>query len=196
MRKIIILCFVLASTHSFSQSFTRSIFERLSFGVKAGANYSNFTNANFETEGLTGFHAGLLVDFKLGERFFIQEEFLFSSQGAKVKEGLFGEENIKLSYMTVPILLKFRSRSGIYFEAGPQVGALIKSNIDETQTDGKFANQLDFGVAGGLGFQTKNGFGMGARYVAGLSKVGDFKSSTINADFRNDMIQASVFYLF
>lgn len=196
MKKLIIFSIILVSSaNCFSQSSTKNLFKRLSFGVKAGANYSNFTNADFETDGLVGFHAGGLVNFKLNEHLSIEEEFLFSLQGAKLK-GVNDNESIKLYYMTVPILLKYRTNSGIYFEAGPQVGALMKEDLDKTLVDGQFAKKLDFGVAAGLGFQAKSGLGIGARYVAGLSGVGDFQSSVVRTDFKNSTVQASVFYVF
>ena len=195
MKKLILICFVLVSSHGFSQSFTQNIFKRLTFGIKAGVNYSDFVNTNFKTEGLVGFHAGGLVNFKLGEHLSIEEEFLFSSQGAKLKGNQLVEEDIKMYYITVPILLKYRTNSGIYFEAGPQVNSLIK-DVDQSLVTDKFAKKVDFGVAAGFGYQTKSGLGIGARYIAGLTGVGDFQTSTIKPDFRNSVAQASIFYIF
>ena len=191
MKKLLVICFALVSTQSFSQS----LFQRLSFGLKAGANYSNYTNANFNTEGIVGFHTGGLVNFKLTNSLSIQEEFLFSTQGAKVKDNVFGTENIKVSYINVPFLLKYRSNLGLYIEAGPQVGMRANDNVSSTQI-GEFAKKLDLSAVGGIGFQSKSGFGFGARYIAGLSKVGDFQPSTVKPDFRNSVIQASIFYIF
>ena len=191
MKKLLVICFVLASTQSFSQA----LFQRLSFGLKAGANYSNYTNANFNTEGMVGFHAGALVNFKLTNSLSIQEEFLFSTQGAKVKDNVFATENVKVSYINVPFLLKYRSNLGLYIEAGPQVGMRANENIGNSQI-GEFAKKLDLSAVGGIGFQSKGGFGFGARYIAGLSKVGDFQASTVKPDFRNSVIQASIFYIF
>ncbi len=195
MKKLILIGFVLLSTHCFSQSFVQGIMERLHFGLKAGINYSNYTNADFSTQALLGFHAGALVDFDLTKNLAIQEEFLFSSQGAKVKEDIFGQENVSVYYMTVPFLLKYRTRAGIYIEAGPQVGTRIKDNLDSLKS-GNFAKLLDLSAAAGIGYQSKSGFGIGARYVAGLSEVGDFKLSHVNPDFRSSVIQVSLFYIF
>lgn len=98
MKKLLFICLVLmASTNCFSQG----LLKRLSFGIKAGGNYSNYTNADFATEGMVGFHAGAIVNFKLTNNLSIQEEFLFSSQGAKLKENLFGKDNIKVYYATL-----------------------------------------------------------------------------------------------
>jgi hypothetical protein len=192
MKKLIVICLVLASTNGFSQG----IFKRLSFGIKAGANYSDYSNAGFATEGLVGFHAGALVNFKITDHLSVQEEFLFSSQGAKVKDGtIFGGEDIKVNYMTVPFLIKYKTKFGLYFEAGPQVGLRINEDIKNTQI-GEFAKKMDLAAAGGLGYQTPFGLGFGVRYVYGLSTVGDFNYSNIKTDFRTNVAQASIFYIF
>jgi hypothetical protein len=190
MKKLLCICLVLTSVNCFSQG----LLKRLQFGLKAGANYSNYSNADFETEALLGFHAGAIVGFKISDRLSIQQEFLFSSQGAKVKNNLFGEENVKVSYITVPFLVKYRTPLGIYIEAGPQVGIRAKEDLKDTRI-GEF-KKMDLSAAGGIGFQTKGGFGIGARYVAGLSKVGDFDISNVKTDFKTNIIQASIFYIF
>jgi len=195
MKKLLFICFVLASTQSFSQGFVGGIMKRLSFGLKAGANYSNYTNADFATEGLVGFHAGGLLNFRITDNFSIEEEFLFSSQGAKMKTDLFGKENVKVSYITVPFLLKYRHNSGLYIEAGPQVGARINDDL-KGSSYGDFAKKLDLAAAGGIGYQSKMGLGIGVRYIAGLSKVGDFNISNVKTDFRTNVVQASIFYIF
>lgn len=191
MKNLLLIGFVLVSSHCYSQS----LFQRLSFGLKAGANYSNYTNADFNTDAMVGFHAGGIVNFKLFKGLSIQEEFLFSSQGAKVKGDVFGNENVKVYYITVPLLLKYRTGPGFFIEAGPQVGMRAKEEIGNTPVTA-FAKKLDLSAVGGLGYQSKAGLGFGVRYVAGLSRVGDFQLSNVNPDFRNSVIQASVFYIF
>jgi hypothetical protein len=51
------------------------------------------------------------------------------------------------------------------------VGFKISEDIPD-QTFRSFAKNLDLSVGAGLGFQSAGGFGIGARYMAGLSKVG------------------------
>ena len=195
MKKLILICFVLVSSRSFSQGFIQGITQRLTFGIKGGANYSNYVHADFTTQALVGFHAGALVDFRLTKNLSIQEEFLYSLQGAKVPENVFGKEEVKVSYMSVPFLLKYRTNLGIYVEAGPQAGMRISDNIGKTQS-GDFAKRVDLAAAGGIGYQSKSGFGVGVRYVAGLSGVGNFQSAGVKPDFRTSVGQASVFYIF
>jgi hypothetical protein len=196
MKKLILASLVLiVSTHGFSQGLMKALVSRTSFGLKAGVNYSNYTNADFNTDALVGFHAGAMVNFKLIENLSIQEEFLFSSQGAKVKGNVFSKEDVQVYYLTVPFLLKYRTNFGLYIEGGVQAGMRLKDFTDSTQM-GSFAKKLDLAAAGGIGYQSKSGFGIGVRYVAGLSKVGDFQVSKINPDFKTSVVQASIFYIF
>ena len=192
MKKLMLICLVLVSAKGFSQSF----FKRFEFGLKAGVNYSNFTDASFPTDPLVGFHGGGTVAFKITDNFLIQEEFLFSTQGAKVKKGsTLEEQDLKINYISVPFLLKYRSNFGLYVEAGTQVG--MKASEDVKGVAFKdFAKKLDVAAAGGIGYQSKIGLGIGARYVYGLSTVGDFDASNIKNDFKNNNIQASIFYVF
>src|SRR5437879_252914 len=115
MKKLLLMLvvLVLVSAKGFSQtatkttseneSFCKKLMSKLEFGITAGGNYSNFTNANFATDPLPGFHAGLTVSYKFTDNFLVSEEFLYSLQGAKVKEGSFAGQDIKLSYASVPI---------------------------------------------------------------------------------------------
>lgn len=191
MKKILLILLVIVSTGASAQS----ILSRLHFGIKAGGNYSNFTNANFDTDPLMGFHAGAIVGFDLIKGLSVQEEFLFSTQGAEIKgdNSLFDKDKLELSYISVPILLKYKTSIGIYIEAGPQFNMLV-SDVKDTGFD-EFADKVDAGVAGGIGYQFKN-LGIGARYYTGLTKVGKFDSSNIKPDFKNSVLQASIFYIF
>ena len=95
--------------------------------------------------------------------------------------------------LLVPVLLKYRSAGGFYLEAGPQFSFNVGEDVsDETIKD--FAKGLDLSAAAGLGLQTKGGLGIGARYLLGLSKVGEFDPpKNIDPDFKNSVIQVGVF---
>jgi len=195
MKKIIFICLILVSSKGFSQSFTQNILSRLQFGLEAGANASNFTNANFPTDPLIGFHAGITVAYKFTDNFMFQEDFLFSTQGAKIKGGTLGDQDLKLYYMSVPLLLKYRTNMGFYIEAGAQAGIKIKEDVAGLNTN-NFAQRVDIGAAGGIGYQSKMGLGIGARYIYGVSKVANASVSNITNDFKNNSVQASIFYVF
>ena len=198
-KAIMVLLTVIVTQQGFSQGLFKGIVSRLNFGIKAGGNYSNFTNTNFETKEIAGFHAGFLVNLRLTNHLSIQEDFLFSSQGAKLKDGSFTDkEDLKLSYVSIPIVLKYRTSIGIYIEAGAQTGMLVSDAKNTGFRD--FANKLDGGAVGGIGYQLKLGatrsVGIGVRYYQGFTDVGKFNSSILRSDFRNNVVQASVFYIF
>lgn len=204
MKKLMFIVLVLGSTKGFSQtmtqttpaneSFGKKLIKKLEFGVTAGGNYSNFTNANFATDPLAGFHAGLTVSYKFTDNFLVSEEFLYSLQGAKAKAGPFAGQDIKLSYAAVPILFKYRTNSGFYIEAGPQASFKVAEDIGGI-TNAKFAKKIDFGLAGGIGYQSKMGLGIGARYIYGLQDVQENPSAALG-NFKNNSVQASIFYVF
>jgi hypothetical protein len=199
MKRICFICLVLLSAKAYAQdsnkSFAQGILQRIDFGIKAGANYSNFTNASFATDPLIGFHAGASVAFNITKNFSIQEDFLFSTEGAKNKSNEFGKADFKLYYISVPILLRYKTNAGFYVEAGTQVGMKAKEDIAGL-TANEFAKKIDFAAVGGIGYQSKIGLGIGARYIYGLSKIGNFDPSNIRNDFKNNNVQVSIFYVF
>jgi hypothetical protein len=186
MKKSIILAFLFTSSFVFAQ--------KVQFGIKAGANVSNFTGGNFdavEKKALVGFHGGAFLNFSF-VGFAIQPEAMISTQGAKI-DSVSGSYDWKVTYIAVPVMAQYRFPGGFFIEAGPQVAFKIGENI-ENKTVGNFARDLDLSAAGGLGFKSKSGFGLGARYTVGLSKVGDFEASSgIDPDFKNGVIQASLY---
>ena len=175
--------------------FVTAINAQLSFGLKAGVNVSNFVGGDFkdyETNALTSFHAGALVHWKFGQ-LVLQPEVLFSNQGAKLsKAGI--DSTFKISYINIPVMLKYEMTGGFYLEGGPQVGLKI-SEDNPSPTIENFAKDGDLSIGLGLGYH-KTGLGIGGRYVIGISKVGDFDSANIDPDFKNGVIQLSLFYTF
>ena len=190
IKKALLALFMTAviGTTGFGQGF--------SIGPKVGLNISNYTGGDIKSDALVGGHFGGVLNFGIGRVFSVQPEVLFSTQGAKI-DNAGKKTDFKVNYVTIPIMLKVRTNGGFYIEAGPQ--ASFKAGEDSNiggQTIDKFAKGLDLSLGGGIGYQTGIGLGIGARYVAGLSKVGDFDNwNTIkNPDFKNSVIQVSVFW--
>lgn len=186
MKKLsIIVILFTVSTISFGQTF--------SFGPKAGINVSNYSGGDINSDAKVGYHLGGLLNFGFGELFSVQPEVLFSTQGAKV-ESFGSKKDFKINYLNIPVMLKLRIAMGFYLEAGPQVGLRLSENIPD-QTINNFAKKLDLSLGAGLGYQADNGLGVGLRYIGGISKVGDFSGREISPDFKNSVLQASVFWV-
>jgi hypothetical protein len=188
MKKLLFLPLIVLSMGVFAQKFQ--------LGIKGGVNISNFTNSNFDHTSLIGFHAGGILAFLIGNNFAIQPEVLFSTQGARINSGT-TKNDYKISYLTVPVLAKYRFNGGFYLEAGPQVGFKLNENIPNNQSINTFAKNLDLSIDGGLGWHSNGGFGIGARYCIGISKVGNFDATVqpgYDPNFRNGVAQIFVFY--
>lgn len=204
MKKIFLFCLVLLSGKCFSQeankSFLGGIVDRLSFGVKAGTNYGNFTNAGFATDPLLGFHAGPSVSFRISDHFSFVEDFLFTMEGAKSKSTLFGGQDIKLYYVAVPVVVRYKTNFGLFIEAGTQTSFKVHEEVaglkESGITGGSFAKNMNMGAVGGIGYLSKSGLGVSARYVYGLTKVNNFNDPTITKDFKSYTAQVSLFYNF
>lgn len=184
MKKSLVLAFMLLAGLSANAQF--------SIGPKVGMNMSNYTGGNIKSEALFSYHLGAVMSFGLGKTFFVQPEVLFSSQGAKI-DNQGSKENYKVSYLSIPVMLKLRTSGGLYIEAGPQVAFKTGEDVKD-QTIDQFSKNLDLSLGAGLGYQSAGGLGIGARYMAGISKVGNFDSHNINPDFKNSLLQVSLFY--
>lgn len=166
--------------------------QNITGGVKGGVNISNFTGGDFndvKKTALVGFHAGGYLNFALGG-VSIQPEVLVSTGGATL-EDQGNKVDVKLTYISVPVMVKFNPGGGFYLEAGPQVGFKISEDV-KNQTVGDFAKSLDLSAGAGLGYSFGK-LGIGGRYLVGLSKVGDFDSGNVDPDFKNSTIQVGLF---
>lgn len=123
MKKILLpLAVILLTSGAYAQS--------VKFGVKAGLNVSTFTGDDSdEAESLTGFHVGGVAEIKFTDKFSLQPELLYSTQGAKASvSGIEGgvaynaDIKAKVSYINLPVMAKYYVIPGLSLEAGPQVG--------------------------------------------------------------------------
>lgn len=155
-------------------------------GLKAGLNYANVTGSTIQTDAITSYHAGLVAEIKIFDKFAIQPELLYSTQGASYKTPL---EDIKneLGYIAIPVMMKIYLSKSISLELGPQASFLLSEKNNFNATD---SNTFDFSVAGGLGLKvTKNLFIQG-RYGLGLTEI------STNANTKNAVFQLSAGLLF
>lgn len=154
------------------------------FGVKGGLNFTNlYIDEVDDTNMLTSFNAGVFAEFPLTQGISIMPELNFSRKGSEVEESVLGETykaKFKLSYLEVPVLLKFNVTPNFNLHAGPYFAYLLDAktdiensageNIETFNYDTDDFDKTDFGLSAGLGFDF-NSFGIGARYNYGLSDI-------------------------
>ena len=190
MRKYLAVLVVLVATSS-------SVFaQEVNIGIKGGLN--SYTIGGDDTEDVNsklGFNLGLLGHIHLSERFGLQPEIVYSTQGAKGNDGS-GDLKLNLDYINVPVLFQYMYDNGFRIQAGPQVGFLTsaKAKGDGVSVDVKDSfNSIDFALGVGASYvDPSSGFGVDARYNYGISNINeDDASKAFNRGF-----QVGIFYLF
>jgi len=183
--------------------------EYVMFGAKGGVNFSTFSgdgvNAWNDDKGRTSFHLGLLAEIPLSERFSVQPEVLYSGQGYDIASRENANDiEYQLEYINVPVLAKVYLFDGFALEAGPQVGFLVKSEVDydpSGQGQGSVNlsedqfNKVDFSAALGASYKFRGGFFLNGRYNIGLSEIYD-DSVISGANAKHSVIQAGVGFMF
>src|SRR5690606_29570118 len=107
----------------------------VSFGVKAGVNIANqkysVDGFSMSPDALIGLHVGGFVTAMFSEQIGLQPELLFNAVGSSIDFG--GDEAIKqkLSYISVPVLLRYQPIEILNIHAGPQFGFLMGAKVED-----------------------------------------------------------------
>jgi len=169
--------------------------DKLEFGLLAGPNFSYISNS--EAQWKTGLGLGLYFNIKLSDKWFFHPE--------AVPKSPFGGKNIpvyplddpnlnasfqngtitrEMSYISLPLLFRYRIKGLLFAEAGPQLS--LRTNVKDIFQVGVAGGELeytkkveddytrfDFGAAIGLVIKLKrdNGMGIGLRYYYGFIDV-------------------------
>lgn len=105
---------------------------RLTFGLKAGFNYSNVYDSDgeeFDADAKTGLAAGAFLTIPIGTHFGVQPEVLFSQKGFKATGRLFGSNYTitrTTNYLDIPLLFAVKPIRELTLVAGPQYSYLLK----------------------------------------------------------------------
>lgn len=184
-----------------------------SFGVKGGLNFTNlYTEDVDDNNMLVSFNAGLIAILPITDMIALQPEVIYSGKGAELQyNNVFAEGKVKfrLSYIEVPILLRFNLTKNFSLQAGPYLSYLVNADVksesdnepfnSQTDLDTNDFNKFDYGLAGGIEFDL-NLIGIGARYNYGLANIG--KERTIGGgtytfpDAKNSTISLYVTFKF
>lgn len=160
----------------------------LDFGIKAGANFANF-NGDVNTDGITSFHAGAVLELNIVPMFSVQAEGLFSTVGAKYDDAFDASQDINLDYISVPVLAKFYILPNtLSLTAGPQFSFLTNDADDIFET-----KKFELAASGGVEVKIIAGLFAQARYNIGLTNVND---DAVVGDVKNGVFQLSVGYFF
>ena len=224
MKKIslLLLSFTIASA-GFAQMGSTSggggMSKKLGWGLDVGVNLAKFDldEKEFANPSLvpsvknkTSFHAGAFLDIPLGGMISLKPSIMYSRQGSNVEQKVATgtstntvEYDEDLAYLLVaPASLHILTKPGFIFETGPMLGYLLSAQQDgpapynsSSMRDSR--NKLDLLWSAGVGFLTKVGVGVHARYNYGFSNVLKASGTTNpNGEAHNRVIQLGIMYHF
>jgi len=158
----------------------------LKIGVKAGLNYANFSGTSVQTDAITSYHLGLVSEIKLLEKFAIQPELLYTTQGATYNT-IVGDVKNELGYIAIPVLAKIYLGKSFSLELGPQASFLLS---EKNKFDVSNSNTFDFAIDAGISLKITKSLFVQGRYVLGLTEVSP------NAESKNSVLQLSAGLMF
>lgn len=124
MKRIISAVFIIAATiNSFAQSFKGGVMAGLVTSQVDGDTYSGYNRA--------GLNAGGYAGIDLSEKFALRMEMKFVQKGAYKRSnpdaGDFENYSLRLNYAEIPVMLKYKYKPKISFDAGAGFGYMAGS---------------------------------------------------------------------
>lgn len=151
------------------------------FGVKADVNFSTISGKGMASGYSVGGQAGGYAEYVINKDWSIQPEILFTQNNTKKGSDFmtyyntdgnpFAAADIKLAYISVPVLLKYNINKSFSLLAGPQYGMLLVDAESLLRSgDGKAYKKSE--ISGNLGAQFNVGrVGLYGRYNIGISDI-------------------------
>ncbi|PSL45372.1 outer membrane protein with beta-barrel domain [Chitinophaga niastensis] len=160
--------------------FSATIGQGLHYGVKADLNLFKINGNGITSAMNLGGRFGVFATYDFTKKWGLQPELLFSQASAKRGDDFSvyyvysnkpdANKNIKLSYITIPVLLRYNINRLFTINAGPQYSFLCYDNENLLLNNRPAFKRNDFGLAVGVTLSVDN-FNFFGRYVYGLSNV-------------------------
>jgi hypothetical protein len=205
MKKLVLIIAIITSMATIlcAQDNSTDLRDKLLFGLKAGANYSNVYDSKdqeFNADFKFGFAGGVFLSIPIGKFIGFQPEILYSQKGYKGSGTFLSipyEFTHTTDYIDVPLLLAIKPGAFVTLLAGPQYSFLIKQkneftigNFTEDQEQ-EFRNDKSvLCIVGGIDFNMK-AFVLGARAGWDLQN-NNGEGTSINPRYKNVWYQATL----
>lgn len=168
--KLLTLAIVcLLASSAFSQGFK--------IGVKGGATINKITGKSFSEQFTWGYHVGGFATINLG-KIGIQPEVMFNQVNVDSSSHFsdiyqFNKVGkVKLSYLSIPVLLNINANKFVTVQVGPQFGILMNKSKTLVQNGKDAFKGGDFSMVGGLQLNITK-LRIFGRYAVGLSNLND-----------------------
>lgn len=161
--------------------FAQAAMAQLHFGVKGGANLTKIEGKSFSEEFRTGYNLGGFAEIGFG-KLSIQPEVLFNQVKSSVDTSFrqvyqgasdfSSYKDVKLNYLSIPILLDYKLAPFLSLQAGPQFGILINQHQNLMENGKDAFKNGDFSLLGGAQLHISK-IRVSGRYFVGLANIND-----------------------
>lgn len=151
-------------------------YSQIPLGLKAGVNINEIAMSNVSDSFLdenhssvVSFHIGVFSKLRLSDKFDLIPELQYIRKGYNYNPS-YGEGEIRLDYIELPLLISYKPISLLAIEAGPSFGIKTKEN-----THIGLYKPTDIGAVGGLRFNLTSKWSVVGRYYYGITSVKDIQ---------------------
>jgi Outer membrane protein beta-barrel domain len=161
---------------------TQAAMAQFHIGIKGGVNITKIDGKAFRDEFRYGYHLGGFMEIGLGGNLGIQPEVLFNQYQMRA-DSSFGDvyhvstnfsnyKDVRLNYLSIPLLLNYKLGSLLSLQAGPQYAILIDQSRNLIDNGKNAFKNGDFSLVGGAQIHISK-IRLQGRYFVGLNNVSD-----------------------
>ena len=149
-------------------------------GAKGGANIFKVDGKSFDEEFQYGYTLGAFSEINFNKKWGIQPEVIWNQTNTQTSTS-FNEiyptsfsdfKDVKLNYLSIPLLLSYRPAKFLSLQAGPQFSILMNPNQNLLENGKDAFKKGDFALLGGAQLNI-GGVKIGGRYQIGLTDIND-----------------------
>lgn len=164
----------------------------IKLAIHAGANMGKVDGKSFKDEYRLGYHLGIAPEIMFSSKWGIQPEVLFSQTNTTTsadfqdmyKVSLNELKDVKLNYLSIPLMLAYRPFSFFTLQAGPQFSILMNKHNTLLENGGEAFKNGDFSMVGGaqiniLKLRVYGRYGIGLSDINDIDNRDNWKSQTV-----------------
>ncbi|HRO45136.1 porin family protein [Agriterribacter sp.] len=164
----------------------------IKLAIHAGANMGKLDGKSFKDEYQLGYHLGVAPEIMFSSKWGIQPEVLFSQTNTTTstdfhdiyKVSVNELKDVKLNYLSIPLMLSYRPFSFFTLQAGPQFSILMNKHNTLLENGGEAFKNGDFSMVGGaqvniLKLRVYGRYGIGLSNINDIDNRDNWKSQTV-----------------
>ena len=132
-----------------------------------------------------GISGGFFWEFKINNKWSIQPELLYTQRNTKTSDfskyfsssvSLRASDDVFLSYLSVPVIVKYRFNNVLAVHAGAEYNYLLYANEDLLKDNKEAFKKNDIGLTAGMEYAVSNRLSFYGRLFYGLNDINNINT--------------------